>query len=118
MLSLMLLTPLWAPAIGVVSALVPDKKDLWPALAGEIQMSTYQKRYERKLSKKGEALAPGTLRFLRRKRSGDSLVETGDTLCCTCARAVAARGECHRVWAAPFLVAQGWLVVLDGSEVS
>jgi hypothetical protein len=42
-----------------------------------------------------------------------NLVADGDTLCCACARGA----ECHRRWAAPFLVRAGWRVVLDGEEV-
>ncbi len=42
------------------------------------------------------------------------VVRDGDTLCFACSRAHAARGLCHRVWAAELLVAAGWRVVLDG----
>ena len=41
-------------------------------------------------------------------------VQDGDTLTCTCAKGV----DCHRRWAAPFLVKAGWRVVLDGVEVT
>lgn len=34
----------------------------------------------------------------------------------TCGREAAARGECHRVWAAEMLRGAGWRVVLDGDD--
>ena len=41
-------------------------------------------------------------------------VQDGDTLTCTCSKFV----DCHRRWAAPYLVKAGWRVVLDGVEVT
>lgn len=41
----------------------------------------------------------------------------GDTLCCSCSREAAARGECHRAWAAQALYAAGWDVRLDGVDL-
>jgi hypothetical protein len=41
-------------------------------------------------------------------------VQDGDTLTCTCSKFV----ECHRRWAAPYLVKAGWRVILDGVEVT
>lgn len=115
--SIMARTPHWSPALGVVSALVPDAEDLWPALAGEISMDEYRERYERTLSEKGDILAPGRL-IVRSRKQLDSLeVRDGDTLCCVCARSEAAANRCHRVWAAPFLAGQGWRVFLDGKLV-
>jgi hypothetical protein len=108
----MVKTPHWAPAFGIVSVLVPNKEDLWPALAGEISMDEYRERYERDLSEKGDLIAPGKLVVVP---SGQ--VENNDTLCCTCARSEASASRCHRVWAAPFLAGQGWQVVLDGKHV-
>lgn len=112
--SIMHRTPFWSPALGVVSALVPDGEDLWPARAGEISMAEYQERYEGKLSAKGEFLAPGRLVVASKKQLDCYEIKSGDTLCCVCAREAAARGECHRAWAAPFLAGQGWTVILDG----
>ena len=43
-------------------------------------------------------------------------VPDGAVLMCACSRAHAAAGECHRVWAAPFLVRAGWTVILDGAD--
>lgn len=40
-------------------------------------------------------------------------VADGDTLCCACAKGA----DCHRRWAAPFLVRAGWRVILDGEEM-
>ncbi|MGM3243114.1 hypothetical protein, partial [Bacillus cereus group sp. Bc237] len=35
-------------------------------------------------------------------------VRSGDHLCCACSAADALAGECHRAWAAPWLVRAGW----------
>jgi hypothetical protein len=43
-------------------------------------------------------------------------VLSGDTLCCACAVDAARSWQCHRSWAAPFLAAMGWRVMLDGRE--
>lgn len=40
-------------------------------------------------------------------------VRDGDSILCACA----VGAECHRRWAAPFLVRAGWRVLLDGVEV-
>ena len=49
---------------------------------------------------------------------GGMVSEVGDddTLCCACSVAESRAGRCHRAWAAPFLHAAGWRVVLDGRE--
>lgn len=61
------------------------------------------------------ALPPGALFAFA---DGPFLVSDGDTLCCACSVAEARAGRCHRAWAAPYLLAAGWRVVLDGVEVS
>lgn len=61
---------------------------------------------------KGHQLIPGQLGGLT--ASGWVDASDGDTLCCACSRAKAAKGECHRVWAAELLHEAGWRVVLDG----
>lgn len=115
--SIMYRTPPWSPALGVVSALVPDGEDLWALRDQEITMDEYQERYEGKITTKGDILAPGRLIVASKKQLNHYQVANNDTLCCTCARAAAARGECHRAWAAPFLVGSGWDVILDGKRV-
>ncbi len=42
------------------------------------------------------------------------LVEPGDTLVCGCA---SLDDRCHRTWLAPYLVASGWRVILDGRDL-
>jgi len=46
-------------------------------------------------------------------------VRAAYALCCSCSCSLeaAARGECHRVWAAQILAEAGWRVILDGVEV-
>lgn len=91
---------------GNVAALTPSRDDLSMAKAGRISLAAYRERCVERFS--GGALAPGDL------KSGETVVESGDTLVCACSRAAASRGECHRVWAAEHLRAAGWDVVLDG----
>ena len=52
-------------------------------------------------------------------RGEESAVEVvdGSTLACACSRAAAAKGECHRAIAVPFLQAAGWDVRLDGRPI-
>lgn len=45
-------------------------------------------------------------------------IPDGATLVCTCARAEAEQGRCHRVWAAQVLMEAGFRVVLDGRELA
>lgn len=80
-------------------------------------MDEYRGRYEAGAMAAGtDVLRPG--RLASTTPDGIVLVEDGDTLICACSRAAAARGECHRVFAAPLLAAAGWRVVLDGREVA
>lgn len=78
----------------------------------------YRAEFERQLQAWGpEALAPGRLFANAAPHDWAVHVEDGDTLCCACSAANAARGLCHRAWAAPYLVRAGWRVLLDGVEV-
>lgn len=79
----------------------------------------YRAEFRRQLEAWGaEALAPDRLFANARPHDWAVLVADGDTLCCACSAATAARGLCHRAWAAPYLVRAGWRVLLDGVEVS
>lgn len=74
-----------------------------------------------------QLLPPGALTFGRRATAAESWavkwdgawwlaegpVASGSTLVCNCA----AGRFCHRIIAAPLLVAAGWRVVLDGAEL-
>lgn len=64
-------------------------------------------------------LGPGRLSYVERRTDDrEILVPDGASLLCGCSAAHAAIGECHRAWAAPFLVRSGWRVILDGVEVT
>jgi len=72
-------------------------------------------------SREGATLRPGRLLFrwpryvgMSDDEVGFAAVRNGDTLCCTCGRGKAAKGECHRVLLAFALRSHGWRVVLDG----
>jgi len=117
-LSIMSMPRHWEHGDGRVWDLVPLSEYVRRAKADPSWMPEYRARYV-------EGLMPG---FLRPGQLGAELVmhdgpalgfrdvdvADGDTLCCACSRAAAARGECHRVWAAAALKAAGWRVVLDG----
>lgn len=115
--------PYWAGGLGRVNVLAPLGA-LEPLMLAAIQerksgkqttdcMIRYRAAYEHHLAQSDLRPTrlfvppmPGTI--------GCYLVEDGDTLTCTCAKGV----DCHRRWAAPFLVKAGWRVVLDGVEVT
>jgi hypothetical protein len=54
--------------------------------------------------------------FKRRREEPIALVQPGDTLTCSCSAKNAAKGQCHRVWAAALLIDAGWDVWLDGER--
>ena len=93
---------------------MPAWADVRDVKAGRITMEEYRARYLGWLEVMAPQLQPGEL-----DATGGSVlpVKDGDTLCCACSREAAAKGECHRVWAAEALVAAGWRVVLDGVEI-
>lgn len=99
----------WERGAGTVAALVPAHAMLTAVRGGSIGVGAYRADYLAHVPVR--ALAPGRL------RAGDVVVADGDTLCCGCARDAAARGECHRAWAAELLRRAGWRVVLDGREL-
>jgi len=115
-LTIMVAPRWWERGTGQVIPLLPDIHDMRAVKSGDIDVATYRRRYLHRVRAWGNVLAPGSLRW-----SGDhgatGWVGDGDTLCCACSRDAAARGECHRVWAARELATAGWTVVLDG-EVS
>lgn len=104
---------------GRVPVLVPPWEWVRDAKAGRLSMADYRQRYTAILEASGihGHLAPGELQAAL-SGGGSRPVEDGDTLICACSRAAAARGECHRVWAAHVLARSGWRVVLDGVEVA
>lgn len=73
-------------------------------------MIRYRAAYEHHLAQNN--LSPWRLGVVA--DDGFEFVQDGDTLTCTCAKGV----DCHRRWAAPFLVNAGWRVILDGKEVT
>lgn len=102
----------WEHGDGTVHGLVPATSDLDAARSGAIDVAEYRRRYIAG-APAPKWLVPGSLEIGPGFPAAD-----GDTLCCACSRDAAARGECHRVWAADLLVAAGWRVVLDGVEVA
>lgn len=104
----------WEHGEGRVPDCTPSAEDLDAVRSGRIVMDEYRARFLSfvlRLQMSGE-LQPGRLQAI----AGDEAVEVGDgdTLCCACSRAAAAKGECHRAWLAPVLARSGWTVVLDG----
>lgn len=125
----------WEHGEGIIHALVPTDQPaervgaarayyarMWldAALAArgttdeERTMLIYRAEYRSQLHTWGlAALAPGRLFANTRPYDWSVCISDGDTLLCACARGA----ECHRRWAAPFLVRAGWRVLLDGVEV-
>lgn len=109
----------WEKGEGYVRYLRPNEADLEAARGGSISAAEYERRYLNGLRLVWRELKPGALSWIGTRLhrvAGLHPVEDGDTLCCACSREAAARGECHRVWAAHALGRSGWRVVLDGAE--
>lgn len=105
---------------GTVIPLPPDPEDLADVRAGRMTVEQYRDAYltaVREAVGRGWLLGPGKLEAATSKPHDYRTVGDGDTLCCSCSREAAARGECHRVWAARLLHDAGWRVVLDGVEL-
>lgn len=118
--SIMVRTSQYAKPDGLVPVLVPKAKDLWELKNEDISSDEYRGRYFKLVLRSKEDLAPGKLlwqpfNFFKEKETEP--VEGGDTLCCACSRAQAAKNECHRVWAAVMLQEAGWNVILDGKKI-
>ncbi len=117
----------WERGDGEVTALVPlgPAMRLLPALIeqrrrGGVVDPALVAEYRRLLEEGWEGqltplnhLRPGAL-FAAGPPNGGRWVADGDTLLCACAKGA----DCHRRWAAPFLVRAGWRVILDGVEVT
>ena len=103
----------WEDGDGVVRAFVPTVANLDGLRTGRLVFDEYRQRCLTAFASR--PVGPGALEA----HAGCScvLVADGDTLCCSCSRALVARGECHRVWAAELLRRGGWRVVLDGREL-
>jgi hypothetical protein len=95
---------------GNVRDLTPLALDLELVRNRRISLDVYRQRFDNRCLVRFPDLAPGRLRFL----DDACLVVDGDTLVCACSKAAAARGQCHRAWAAVWLQRAGWRVVLDG----
>ena len=96
---------------GECNILVPRLAYVRAAKAGRLHMADYRRFYIAEVNT--DWIVPGQLLADR----GMTTVTDGDTLCCACSRKAAAKGECHRAWAAALLVRAGWRVILDGQEV-
>lgn len=107
----------WEHGDGFVAALRPRRSDLADARTGRMDLDEYRRRFRWGLAQRAEAgaLAPGHLEW--GSSGAVRHVSDGDTLCCACSRAEAAKGRCHRVWAAEALHEAGWRVVLDGRDL-
>jgi len=119
-LSIMATPRRWEHGDGRVHILVPLLADMRAAKAGQISVEEYCSRFHAGVARyigTGE-LAPGRLLFAPKDTAPGTWepVQDGDTLLCACKRADAAKGRCHRVWAADILAGHGWNVVLDGER--
>lgn len=76
-------------------------------------IAAYREALERRWLSDLYMLQPGILSAVNMSDAAGYVIADGDTLCCACAKGA----DCHRRWAAPFLVRAGWRVVLDGVEV-
>jgi hypothetical protein len=113
LLSIMAKTPDWAKPVGRIPWLTPAWTDVVAAKANRLSTAAYRSRFTDGCSvhlDRGH-LAPGSLVAAP---ADVGLVQSGDTLCCTCSVIEANAGRCHRVWAAELLLLSGWSVVLDG----
>jgi hypothetical protein len=109
----------WEHGEGRVPDCIPALADLLDYQSGAIDVREYRRRFEEDIAFAN--LRPGALTFRNTPwtpGSVEPMVLYGDTLLCACSREAAAKGECHRVWAADALVRAGWRVILDGVEVS
>jgi hypothetical protein len=115
-LTIMVMPRAWECGDGAVRVLRPEVADLRAWHNGRIDDAEYQRRFEATMADlvlRG-GLVPGTLLCCAGLDQSVLPVPDGATLLCACARGK----PCHRRWAAPYLVAAGWRVVLDGAEVA
>ncbi len=96
--------------LGRLESLMDAAREELRTLGGDEAFTRYRAAYEAHLA--AQDLSPGSLEASTRFNV-NVRVRDGNTLTCTCAR----DKPCHRRWAAPFLVAAGWRVVLDGEEL-
>lgn len=120
----------WENQDGQVKVLTPEPDDLHDVQVRNCTMDDYRQRWWTRLPDKAMYQSKGLLQPGKLKawvgvppKEGvwDGRVTTpvrdGDTLLCSCSRAEAAQGRCHRVWAAKALLLWGWDVVLDGKPL-
>ncbi len=105
----------WERGHGRVTSLTPSIEDMESAKLGAISLYEYRRRFMRMAR---WSLMPLEASVGSIPNASIATVRNGDTLCCACSRAAAARGECHRVWAARLLHEAGWRVILDGKELN
>ena len=107
----------WASFFGCVQGLRPHERDLIAYKNRAISLRSYKLLYKKWVAPVD--LSPCALGITSTTAPPTSLgpVQDGDTLLCSCSRSTAARGECHRVWAAELLKEAGWDVILDGREL-
>lgn len=92
-----------------VLALVPPRALLDELGWGSLTFRGYEQAHLKLLDLASAELAPGSLRA-----QDGSVLNSGDTLCCTCSVEAGSERECHRVWSAEKLLDAGWRVTLDG----
>ena len=108
----------WEHGIGRCRKLTPmDETDLMrEALRTRAPeaVAAYRGALERRWEADLYGMRPGLLVATNMGDAAGYVIKDDDTLCCACAKGA----ECHRRWAAPFLVRAGWRVILDGAEVT
>ena len=99
---------------GRVETFTPPEWMLLRVKSGDMDFDTYV-RCLKDLWSMCYWMRPGELGFEKPGQPSPplALVESGDTLCCCCARGVG----CHRWVVADFLLRVGWRVTLDGRDV-
>jgi hypothetical protein len=124
-LSIMSAPRRWEHGDGSVAFLTPELTHLRGLQSGEMSMMEYQFAIEARWEVFAWRLQPGALLIDDQGDDHEGIgadparrVRNGDTLLCACSRETAARGECHRTWAARVLAGAGWRVLLDGVEVT
>lgn len=125
LLTIMAQPRIWERGEGVVLLLVPTPADMRAARNGTLTLADYRARYDARLASVAVDLAPGVLRYLPGQANPRArgvvpdpiVVPDGATLCCACPCDQAAKGKCHRAFAATHLARAGWRVVIDGRDM-
>lgn len=104
---------------GYIEAMMPAGEDFDAIQRGVISGAEYRDRCVVRFAGECHKYFPGVLYAVpgsvySEVSSSPIVVQSGDTICCSCSRKVAGSGWCHRVWVADFLVKAGWNVIRDG----